>query len=916
MAASSVHKSGPKKKTQSRSSSGRSRTSTSTSSSNRSNRGSSKLKEHNSAIQNEILLIGILALAVLMFLCNFGVIGTVGNAVSGFLFGIFGFMAYLVPVLIFVAVAFGISNRGNYIASMKMVAGVVLFLLIGVVCELTAGNMVMEKDAYNMLGIYTASSKARAGGGILCGSLAYAMYQLLGMVGTILVIIVLGIACIVAVTEKSFLGGVKKGSKKVYETAEKRRELSAQRKEIYLQRREEQLLLEAETEEKQLRMDNKVSGVMVNTAIGKKETALEDMHEILLSEETVTEPVPVVEDDFDFDKIHITGINLPETENIVSDLPRIRIEKEPEITIHREAEPVLSLDASPKIILAPSFRLQDQETQEEMQEEMQEEIPAAVRVETPIGMHRIHVQEETARISPPEAAVVKMPKQPEEEVTVQIHGQEKKIPRKYVFPPIALLKKNEKKNNGDSAKQLKATALRLQQTLNTFGVKVTITDISQGPAVTRYELQPEQGVKVSRIVGLTDDIKLNLAATDIRMEAPIPGKAAIGIEVPNKENSMVGLRELLETEDFVKYPSKLAFAVGKDISGHIMVSDIAKMPHMLIAGSTGSGKSVCINTLIMGILYKAHPDDVKMIMIDPKVVELSVYNGIPHLLIPVVTDPKKAAAALHWGVAEMTDRYKKFADYNVRDLKGYNQRVETMAERGELDVPEKMPQIVIIVDELADLMMVAPGEVEESICRLAQLARAAGIHLIIATQRPSVDVITGLIKANMPSRVAFAVSSGVDSRTILDMNGAEKLLGKGDMLFYPQGLSKPVRVQGAFVSDDEVSDVVDFLKNQAIGNVYSEDVEEKIQTMGVSSGGAGGSGEEKDAYFMEAAKFIIDKDKASIGMLQRVFKIGFNRAARIMDQLTEAGVVGEEEGTKPRKVQMSMEQFESYIEES
>lgn len=916
MAASSVHKSGPKKKTQSRSSSGRSRTSTSTSSSNRSNRGSSKLKEHNSAIQNEILLIGILALAVLMFLCNFGVIGTVGNAVSGFLFGIFGFMAYLVPVLIFVAVAFGISNRGNYIASMKMVAGVVLFLLIGVVCELTAGNMVMEKDAYNMLGIYTASSKARAGGGILCGSLAYAMYQLLGMVGTILVIIVLGIACIVAVTEKSFLGGVKKGSKKVYETAEKRRELSAQRKEIYLQRREEQLLLEAETEEKQLRMDNKVSGVMVNTAIGKKETALEDMHEILLSEETVTEPVPVVEDDFDFDKIHITGINLPETENIVSDLPRIRIEKEPEITIHREAEPVLSLDASPKIILAPSFRLQDQETQEEMQEEMQEEIPAAVRVETPIGMHRIHVQEETARISPPEAAVVKMPKQPEEEVTVQIHGQEKKIPRKYIFPPIALLKKNEKKNNGDSAKQLKATALRLQQTLNTFGVKVTITDISQGPAVTRYELQPEQGVKVSRIVGLTDDIKLNLAATDIRMEAPIPGKAAIGIEVPNKENSMVGLRELLETEDFVKYPSKLAFAVGKDISGHIMVSDIAKMPHMLIAGSTGSGKSVCINTLIMGILYKAHPDDVKMIMIDPKVVELSVYNGIPHLLIPVVTDPKKAAAALHWGVAEMTDRYKKFADYNVRDLKGYNQRVETMAERGELDVPEKMPQIVIIVDELADLMMVAPGEVEESICRLAQLARAAGIHLIIATQRPSVDVITGLIKANMPSRVAFAVSSGVDSRTILDMNGAEKLLGKGDMLFYPQGLSKPVRVQGAFVSDDEVSDVVDFLKNQAIGNVYSEDVEEKIQTMGVSSGGAGGSGEEKDAYFMEAAKFIIDKDKASIGMLQRVFKIGFNRAARIMDQLTEAGVVGEEEGTKPRKVQMSMEQFESYIEES
>lgn len=462
--------------------------------------------------------------------------------------------------------------------------------------------------------------------------------------------------------------------------------------------------------------------------------------------------------------------------------------------------------------------------------------------------------------------------------------------------------------------QLKETALRLQQTLQTFGVKVTVTDISQGPAVTRYELQPEAGVKVSKIVNLTDDIKLNLAATDIRIEAPIPGKAAVGIEVPNKENAMVALRDLLESKEFQSFPENLAFAVGKDIAGKTVVTDIAKMPHMLIAGSTGSGKSVCINTLIMSILYKASPDDVKMIMVDPKVVELSVYNGIPHLLIPVVTDPKKAAAALHWGVAEMTDRYKKFADFNVRDMKGYNKKVEAMAASG--DAPAKLPQIVIIVDELADLMMVAPGEVEESICRLAQLARAAGIHLIIATQRPSVDVITGLIKANMPSRVAFAVSSGVDSRTILDMNGAEKLLGKGDMLFYPQGYPKPARVQGAFVSDKEVGDVVDFLKNQAIGNVYSEDIQEQIQSMGSAAGGGmGGGSSDKDDYFVEAGRFIIDKDKASIGLLQRAFKIGFNRAARIMDQLYEAGVVGEEEGTKPRKILMSMEEFEQYIEE-
>lgn len=473
------------------------------------------------------------------------------------------------------------------------------------------------------------------------------------------------------------------------------------------------------------------------------------------------------------------------------------------------------------------------------------------------------------------------------------------IPKKerpYHFPPISLLQKVGGNNSGDSVRELKNTAAKLQQTLATFGVKVTITDISQGPSVTRYELQPEQGVKVSKILGLADDIKLNLAAMDIRIEAPIPGKAAIGIEVPNKENTMVSLRELMESKEFKEFPSRLSFAVGKDIAGKVVVSDIAKMPHMLIAGSTGSGKSVCINTLIMSILYKAKPDEVKLILVDPKVVELSVYNGIPHLLIPVVTDPKQASAALHWGVAEMTDRYQKFADMNVRDLKGYNKKVEDMRAKGDTTAPDKLPQIVIIVDELADLMMVAPGEVEESICRLAQLARAAGIHLIIATQRPSVDVITGLIKANMPSRVAFAVSSGVDSRTILDMNGAEKLLGKGDMLFYPQGYSKPARIQGAFVSDGEVSDVVDFLKNQVIGNVYDDQIVEKVKTMessgGGSGGGAGGGGPERDAYFEEAGKFIIDKDKASIGMLQRVFKIGFNRAARIMDQLAEAGCCG------------------------
>lgn len=496
---------------------------------------------------------------------------------------------------------------------------------------------------------------------------------------------------------------------------------------------------------------------------------------------------------------------------------------------------------------------------------------------------------------------------------IAVHSSAEK--KEYQFPPLSLLKKGGKVG-GDTDLHLRETAIKLQDTLHNFGVNVTVTHISCGPTVTRYELQPEQGVKVSKIVGLTDDIKLNLAATDIRIEAPIPGKAAVGIEVPNSSNSTVMLRDLLQSDAFQSSKSKLAFAAGKDIAGKPVITDIAKMPHLLIAGATGSGKSVCINTLIMSVLYKANPDEVKLIMIDPKVVELSVYNGIPHLFIPVVTDPKKAAGALNWAVAEMTERYNKFAEYNVRDLKGYNKKVESVSSLEGEDKPEKMPQIIIIVDELADLMMVAPGEVEDAICRLAQLARAAGIHLIIATQRPSVNVITGLIKANMPSRIAFSVSSGVDSRTILDMHGAEKLLGKGDMLFYPQGYQKPARVQGAFVSDQEVGEVVKFLSEQNNAVSYNTEIEEKInQVQSASSPAAANSSSEEDSYFAEAGKFIIEKDKASIGMLQRVFKIGFNRAARIMDQLCKAGVVGEEEGTKPRKVLMTLEEFEHYIEE-
>lgn len=979
-----------------------------------SRRNAAQIQAQN-AIVNEIILIGVFALTILLFLCNFGVIGVVGDKISRVMFGVFGLTAYALPVLAFVAIAFGISNQGNRAAAMKLAAGIVLFFVIGVVCALISQGSVSMAE-YSLKDIYTDSADHRTGGGVIAGSLAWVLQHFLGLIGTVLFVLVLAIICTVIITERSFVNSVKNSGRYVYETArtdailyrersEKRREENQER---YAKRQEEAeersrrrleeaaaRRMEAEErrarrlqlkEEEQARQDaeqllhahKKVPGVMESTDLKRdlpKRTP-EDMHEITLTEppeERVEKRtvVPMEATGMDFDRINIHTMQQDFEEASVSETPSYMEEPAagqdsgeplnedgyidlppweeipspalepvpnkapdrterlvvPEADVYRDMKEISFSPSSGQEQPVPDPAHKEAEYGEALREEEAEDFTAAVSCQT---------KEAPDRQRPRPAAVPRQSAAKTEVFSAGAAGQtngaktfctadaafyaEKEAKAKaarppYQKPPLSLLSKIERKNNGDSVRELKETAMRLQETLQTFGVRVTITDISQGPAVTRYELQPEQGVKVSRILSLTDDIKLNLAATDIRIEAPIPGKAAIGIEVPNKENTAVGLRELLETKEFQEFSSKIAFAVGKDIAGKVVVSDIAKMPHMLIAGSTGSGKSVCINTLIMSILYKADPSEVKLILVDPKVVELSVYNGIPHLLIPVVTDPKKASAALQWGVAEMTDRYKKFADYNVRDLKGFNRKMEELKQKGETGLPEKMPQIVIIVDELADLMMVAPGEVEESICRLAQLARAAGIHLIIATQRPSVDVITGLIKANMPSRVAFAVSSGVDSRTILDMNGAEKLLGKGDMLFYPQGYSKPVRVQGAFVSDGEVSAVVDYLKNQNIGNVYSQDVEEKLKDMGASGASGSSGGSEYDAYFADAGRLIIDKDKASIGMLQRMFKIGFNRAARIMDQLADAGVVGEEEGTKPRKVLMGSEEFEQLLEE-
>ena len=800
----------------------------------KSTRGTIKKNQENTVLRSEILILGMLAVCIFLLISNFGLGGLIGDILSALMFGIFGWMAYLIPVLLFGITAFLISNKGNKHAYIKAVAAIVFVIVVTAVLELVVNSY---HPGTELMEYYRQASVGKEAGGLLGGAMITFLCPAIGIAGTYIVLILLMIVCIILITEKSLLKPLGQKSKRIYNDARTRRQSTVERS-----TREKKKTKEKKEQLEKQNESKKISGVSFATTLGDTHSKRKspDIQELNILEEEALPPL------FDEEKISDS-------------------EKRPEFVIQRSE---------------------------------------SLQMEEPTVDKSLHKKADE-------------PIQQPEEVEREIQKQEGIQLKDYKVPPISLLKRG-KKGGGNSDRQLRETALKLEQTLQNFGVKVHVTNASCGPSVTRYELQPEQGVKVSKIVGLADDIKLNLAVTDLRIEAPIPGKAAVGIEVPNSENSAVMLRDLLESKEFQQSSSKITFAVGKDIAGKVVVADIAKMPHLLVAGSTGSGKSVCINTLIMSILYKSNPEDVKLIMVDPKVVELSVYNGIPHLLIPVVTDPRKAAGALNWAVAEMMKRYQLFAEYNVRDLTGFNEKVLEL--KGEENAPKKMPQIVIIVDELADLMMVAPKDVEGAICRLAQLARAAGLHLILATQRPSVNVITGLIKANMPSRVAFAVSSGVDSRTIIDMNGAEKLLGKGDMLFYPTGYPKPVRVQGSFVSDQEVQKVVDYLIQNYGDATYSDELEEHMNAdLGVDSGAALVSTSEesdnRDIYFTDAGRLIIEKEKASIGMLQRMFKIGFNRAARIMDQLAEAGVVGPEEGTKPRKVLMSKEEFEQFIQE-
>jgi S-DNA-T family DNA segregation ATPase FtsK/SpoIIIE len=845
--------------------------------------GKQTRQKYDNKIFQEAVILVLLAFCVIFFISNFGIGGVVGKAISSFFFGLFGLISYIFPILLFLMVMFGISNKNNSVARIKIIAAVFALIFICTIIQLISGNHAGE---WKISDYYVQSSHNKNGGGFFGGIFCKLFCTWFGVVGAYIFTIVLIIIAGVVITEHSFINGVKKGSRKVYDTA--KNDVKEYRAEVAVKRQER----EAVERKKSTRQGKNFRCVTI-PPVGEEgaEPEIPDKKEKVYNFEKAEDKNVVPFDEAEYEKV-----------TDATEYAMRHFQDEQSIPF----EPVYEDEVVEEYVEKP-------ETKPSVKEEKPKKASAPEPEAFPV-----HVDVSRDSIKETVRDIHKAAKETEDEESlididlVKKELEKERPNKKYKLPPIHLLKRGGGQGqNGNDMTELNNTARKLQQTLATFGVKVTVTDVSRGPAVTRYELQPEQGVKVSKIVSLTDDIKLNLAAADIRIEAPIPGKAAVGIEVPNKENSGVLLGDLIASRSFKEHQSKISFAAGKDIAGQTVIADIAKMPHLLIAGATGSGKSVCINTIIMSILYHASPEDVKLIMIDPKVVELNVYNGIPHLLIPVVTDPKKAAGALNWAVQEMMKRYDLFAKYGVRDMKGFNEKVSSVSEIEDPTKPDKLPQIVIIVDELADLMMVASGEVEDAIVRLAQLARAAGIHLVIATQRPSVNVITGLIKANVPSRIAFSVTSGVDSRTILDMVGAEKLLGKGDMLFYPQGYQKPSRVQGAFVSDEEVAAVVDFLKNNNGESAYSEEVVTQISNPGFEESQAFSG--ERDQYFADAGRFIIEKERASIGMLQRVFKIGFNRAARIMDQLGEAGIVGPEEGTKPRKVLMTMEEFEDYL---
>ncbi len=882
---------------------------------------------------------------IFVFFCTIGLCGRLGGWISNALFACFGAMAYILPILAgLVAVMLLYDDYSGYMIRKSSFIGVLLLVL----CALSHAVVHIDWGFKELMDAVKYSVENKSAGGFFGTLFIGMLYPLLSKSGTWIVLIVAIIVLIMLIAGNAIID-LAKYIISCYHMDEEEilarqavKEKRAKRAEIIKEDRKKERMMRYE--EEKVKEEEEISDLERRRAMRQASPEIRPI--VLGGDASPSQVGGVLTDSAAFSEANADKGNVLRDEPMKDNKSNVTVSEGGELHFSGDVSDSKAhiseeSDKAAGILMDAAFRGGDVKEHIDDASLFSDADVVDATIDKKVvknevadfsdvvdepkmnisGSDIVEDEIDEPAIEEPKKRKRKHTKESAKETEIAVNETAKEISssssngskKKYERPPITLLGKGNPAK-GTTKGELQATAKKLEETLDSFGVHVTVTDVSCGPAVTRYEMQPEQGTRVNKITGLADDIKLAMAVADIRIEAPIPGKSAVGIEIPNKEAAAVAFRDLLEGSDFLDRKGDLLFAVGKDISGEIVISDIGKMPHVLIAGATGSGKSVCINTLIMSIIYKADPNDVKLIMIDPKVVELSVYNGIPHLLIPVVTDPKKASGALNWAVAEMDARYKKFAKYGVRGLEGYNQKVDAIHAKGEDPEGEfeRMPKIVIIVDELADLMMVAKGEVEDAIVRLTQLARAAGIHLVIATQRPSVDVITGLIKANVPSRIAFAVSSGVDSRTIIDTVGAEKLLGKGDMLFHPRDLAKPIRVQGAFVSDREVAAVVECIKAQEIDAGYNDSIEKEIN-QGPQNIRDANKEMDRDEYFNDAARFIIEKQKASIGMLQRVYKIGFNRAARIMDQLSEAGVVGPEEGTKARTILMTMDDFDEFL---
>ena len=833
-----------------------------------------------------IIAVGIF-LAIAMF---FSVTGVIGDALGSFFKGCFGVIAYTLPFYLLLYGGLMLAGRTKILSTLSTIFFIVLFF------DIAIGNSVRFVDVKDpvvpILGlgdIYTAGTELK-NGGVLGMIFAILLVKIIGVAGAYIFAGAVALISVILIADKPYAGMVN-WQEKSEERAEKRRNKKEKRQ---------------NTETKQLPP--------------VKET--EQQLEIAPAKQEI--PAPVRPAASVYQPADYKKMSKAIKKARISDSQRKILEYMIDDSLARgkggesKAEGY-GLDGSQESLASPGYGLNDGYSEGDMGHEetgytgAYENYSDSIDENDNISEQQIEIEvpeENTSFVEGRGFAEEAAAKKPEKISNAQAASatldakefNKSKPAAKYIMPPIDLLKKPSGK--GADLTDLAEKTRKLEETLNSFNVDAKVVDAIPGPTVTRYEIHPGPGVKVSSIVGLSNDIALNLEAKSIRIEAPIPGKAAVGIEVENDKINAVNIREIIDSKEFKSSKSKISFAVGKNISGKPVVGDLKGMPHLLIAGSTGSGKSVCINSIIASILYKAKPDEVKLVLVDPKVVELGNYNGIPHLLIPVVTDPRRAAGALNWAVQEMVKRYRTFADNNVRDIKGYNEYAALSGER-------EMEQIIIIIDELADLMMVSPHEVEDSICRLAQMARAAGMHLVIATQRPSVDVITGLIKANVPSRIAFSVSSQIDSRTILDMGGAEKLLGKGDMLFLPMGASKPKRIQGAFVSDKEVERIVEFVK-EGLDVHYNEDIIEHIEN-GAEADAPPSDDSEADEFLPQAIEIVVETGQASVSLLQRKLKVGYARAGRLVDQLEERGIIGPHEGSKPRKVLMSRAEFQEMM---